>query len=253
MTRKRFTFSDFIKECEIQENTVSLQYKSGVQSLGVKVFVPESIRQQYPYNASAYDFLQFFRKEIYEYGIIEFPDLPVNRSNYTVAMKAPEEHGYSANPYLYEQCQSPHQDTPPYPTAFWLGKERQLSATWIMTELAVEYFQKQQHRFPELSIEDIHRRVVPETLKQGSAILRNYTPGLILIDNSQHHRLYHAKTCRFQNRRQLAEISHDSPMYSFNEVGLLHYIDSLDEQRGADDRNAEERNLVQQFMLSADC
>ena len=111
--RKTFTFKDFIQACRIEENTYQLQHKNGTKQLGAKIIVPKELLGTYPYNASAYDFLQFFRQEIYEYGIIEIPGLPLNLSNYTVAMRAPEEHQYSSNPYLSEHCQSPHQDTPP--------------------------------------------------------------------------------------------------------------------------------------------
>jgi len=246
--RKTFTFKDFIHACHIEENTYQLKHKSGVRPLGAKIIVPKELLGTYPYNASAYDFLQFFRQEIYEYGIIEIPELPLNLSNYTVAMRAPEEHQYSSNPYLSESCQSPHQDTPPYPTAFWLGKERLLSATWIMTDLAAEQFFEALHKSPQQSIETIHRAIVSKTLKNQSALLLNHRPGLLLIDNSSHHQLYHAKTCRFENRKAMPNQQQDNPMYSFNEVGLMHYIDTLDEQRGTEHRDEEERAWVRQFM-----
>ena len=246
--RKKFTFKDFIHECHIEENTYTLKHSNGTRQLGAKIIVPKERLGTHPYNVSAYDFLHFFRNEIYEYGIIEFPELPLNRSNYTVAMRAPEEHQYSANPYLSESCQSPHQDTPPYPTAFWLGNERLFSATWIMTDLAAEQFFEEQRMLPQQSIERVHRTVVPKTLCDQSALLLNHTPGLLLIDNSDHHLLYHAKTCRFDNRNSMPNQQQDNPMYTFNEVGLMHYIDSLDELRGTEHRDEEERDWVRRHM-----
>jgi len=246
--RKTFTFDDFIQSCHLEENTYSLKHKSGTKQLGAKITVPGELVNQYPYNASAYDFLQFFRKEIDEFGIIEIPTLPLNLSNYTVAMRAPEEHQYSANPYLSEQFQAPHQDTPPYPTAFWLANERILSATWVLTDLATEQFFDASNTFPNKSIESIHRMIVPKSLEEKSSVLLNYQPGLLLIDNSNQHQLYHAKTCRFENRQLNPNLHHDSPMYTFNEIGLLNYIDSLDEQRGTEYRNEEEKRWVREFM-----
>ncbi len=246
--RKKFTFKDFIHTCEIEENTYQLKHRNGTRQLGAKITVPKELLSTHPYNVSAYDFLQFFRQEIHEYGIIEFPELPLNLSNYTVAMRAPEEHKYSANPYLSESCQSPHQDTPPYPTAFWLGKERLFSATWVMSDLAAEQFFEEQHKSPQQNIEMVHRAIVPKTLNEQTALLLNHNPGLLLIDNSSHHQLYHAKTCRFENRKAMPNQQQDTPMYSFNEVGLMHYIDTLDEQRGTEHRDDEERAWVRQFM-----
>ena len=246
--RKIFTFKDFIHACHIEENTYQLEHKHGTKQLGARIVVPEELYSTPPYNASAYDFLQFFQQAIYEYGIIEIPELPLNPSNYTVAMRAPEEHQYSANPFLSEPCQSPHQDTPPYPTAFWLGNERKLSATWIMTDFAAEQFFEEQKKCPQKDIETIHRTIVPKTLRDKSALLLNHTPGLLLIDNSGHHQLYHAKTCRFDNRKAMPTLQQDAPMYTFNEVGLMHYIDTLDEQRGTKHRNNEEAAWIRQHM-----
>lgn len=247
-SRRIFSFGDFIQECELLEGTIELKSSRGLAKLGAKVVVPDALMDQFPFNTSAYDFLQFFREEIFQYGIIEFPNLPVNLSNYTVAMRAPEEHQYSANPYLTESCQTPHQDTPPYPTAFWLGQERMLSATWVMTDLGAERFFEVSQANRGLSVEEVHQRVVPKTLNEKSAVLLNHTPGLLLIDNSQHHQLYHAKTCRFENRKGLLGAPTDNPMYTFNEVGLLQYIDSLDEQRGRQHRNSQEVGWVRAAM-----
>ncbi|MCG8671210.1 MAG: hypothetical protein MI867_17525 [Pseudomonadales bacterium] len=248
--RERFSFKDFIRECSIEESCYRLHYKSGYRNLGARVSVPRELFNTAPFNRSAYDFLQFFREEIFEFGLIEFPDLPVNLSNYTVAMRSPLEHSYSANPYLTEPCQSPHQDTPPYPTAFWLGEERKLSATWVMTDLAVEAFTEAQRSRNYASIEEIHKALVPKSLEQQSSILLNYRPGLLLIDNSEHHQLYHAKTCRFNNKEFLQDLNHDTPMYTFNEVGLLNYMDSLDEQRGFAHRDQQEAKWVREFNSS---
>lgn len=246
--RKTFTFNDFVQPCHLEEKIYQLKYKSCTRNLGARITIPEELMGAYPYNVSAYDFLQFFRKQIFEFGIIEIPQLPLNLSNYTVAMLAPEEHQYSQNPYLNERCQSPHQDTPPYPTAFWLGDERKLSATWVLTDLAVEQFFDERKASPQKSIETIHRTIVPKTIEDQSSLLLNYQPGLLLIDNSNHHQLYHAKTCRFENRELTPTLQHDNPMYSFNEVGLLNYMDNLDEKRGQQNKDEEEKDWVREFL-----
>jgi len=248
MKRHAFSFSDLIQDCRVEENTYCLQSKQGQKDLGLKIVVPSALFNSFPYNCSAYDFLQYLRKEIFQYGVIEFPGLPLNKQNYTVVMRAPKEHTYSSNPYLTEGCQSPHQDTPPYPTAFWLGAHRRYFATWLMTDLAMERFYSENARVPSNTVEALHRELVPESLQNNTAVLVNHTPGLILIDNSDRHWLYHAKTCKFDVVAEEPDYQSDSPMYSFNEIGLLHYIDSLDTRRGQDDRNQQELLQVKQFM-----
>jgi hypothetical protein len=78
----------------------------------------------------------------------------------------------------------------------------------------------------------------------------NYTPGLLLIDNSHHQQLYHARTCRFDVVEQNPNYTSDAAMYAFNETGLLHYIDAMDERRGEHDRDTEEREDVRVFMTT---
>lgn len=40
----------------------------------------------------------------------------------------------------------------------------------------------------------------------------------------------------------------DSPMYTYSEIGLLKYIDTLDSRRGDQDRDIEEREAVKNFI-----
>jgi hypothetical protein len=76
----------------------------------------------------------------------------------------------------------------------------------------------------------------------------NHAPGLILIDNSEHQQLYHARTCRFDAVAQNPHYTEDAPMYAFNEIGLLNYIDTMDEQRGEQDRDAAEQKIISDFI-----
>ncbi len=244
MNRKPFTFQDFERECDIQLNCYTLNG----QALGAKINIPQALHQQYPYNSSAYGFLQQLRAEIFEFGTVEFPNLPLNKTNYTLAQGAPKEHSYSANPFMTGTCQQPHQDTPPYPTAFWLAVARQYFATWILSIKAVEAFFELTQSRPELNLDELHKILVPESLLNQSGFLVNQNPGLILIDNSQHRSLYHTRTCNFQAVTANPDYSCDAKMYAFNEMGLLHHIDSMDERRGSEHRDAVDLAEVKIFM-----
>ena len=134
MRRKLFTLSDIEAECRVETCCHSLDGRAIV----AVVRVPSALHNRYPYNATADRFLQQLRQSIFEFGTIEFPRLPVNKSNYTVAMRHPHQHGNSDNPYLTRFCQDPHQDTPPYPTAFWLGAPRRYSATRVMSRQGLQ-------------------------------------------------------------------------------------------------------------------
>lgn len=244
MKRKAFTFSDLQIDCQVDTAVHTLDG----QAIGAKVRVPRELLDRYPYNASAYTFLQELRQAIYDYGIIEFPGLPVNRSNHTVAMRHPQQHSYSDNPYLNCFCQQPHQDTPPWPTAFWLDRPRRFSATWLMSEQGLQQYSNYCRLQPQHCAEQIHRQLVPVTLANGTGILLNQSPGLMLMDNSENHQLYHARTGNFDAIDSNTDDGIDSPSYAFNEIGLLHHIDTLDSRRGDDDRDPDEREQVRRFM-----
>jgi hypothetical protein len=244
MQRTPFNFADISKDCQIETGCHQL----GKKRFGLKIHIPEELKSQYPYNASAYDFLQFLRPAILQHGTVELPNLAVNPSNYTIKLKSPREHIGNPNPFISDECQSPHQDTPPYPTAFWLSGQRQFYATWVMNEQASERFYQYQQAKPELSIKQLHQILVNESLNQGTGLLLNQEPGLLLIDNSQHHKLYHARTCNFAAIAAQPNFEKDSPMYAFNEIGLLNYIDTLDIHRGEADKNQAEAEQVRAFL-----
>lgn len=245
--RAAFTFEDILCDCEVA--TECFRIDDGRERwLGARVYVPEELRGRYPYNGTAYGFLQELRATIFELGVLVFPDLPLNRTNHTLAQRDPSEHAYSRNPYLTGRCQSPHQDTPPYPTAFWLGAPRELSATWLLSSSGAESFYRFQQANPGLSIEEVHRRLVPETLSAHSGLLLNQDPGLLLIDNSSHCALYHARTCNFETLDQTSGELRDAPMYAFNEVGLLEHLHSLDERRGTSDLSDDDLAQVKRFL-----
>jgi hypothetical protein len=244
MTRKPIDFSDIKQDCTIVEGC----HRIDGRDFGAQITVPNELRKQWPYNTSAYDFLQFLRPQIQHYGTIEIADLAVNKTNYTLAQRAPQQHGYSSNYYITDRCQSPHQDTPPFPTAFWLDRRRQFFATWIISEQGLQRFSECQRQQPAASIEQIHQQLIDDSLEQQYGILVNQSPGLILIDNSDHHRLYHARTCNFSAQHGQPDFSQDSPMYAFNEVGLLHYIDSLDSRRGDEGRDEKAVAEVAKFI-----
>ena len=244
MGRQAFTFNDLAAECTVATDCYTLDGRS----LGASVFVPPALFDRYPYNASAYVFLQELRAAIYQYGTVEFPDLPLNKCNHTVAMRHPYEHSYSDNPYLTRFCQEPHQDTPPYPTAFWLGEPRNYSATWIMSDQGLQTYLNYVRQNPDRTTGEIHRQLLPHALGDNTALLLNYQPGLLLIDNSDHRRLHHCRTSRFEAMARNPDHAVDAPMYSYNELGLLHYIDVLDSRRGNDHRDATDLTAVKQFM-----
>ncbi len=243
MKAREFLFSDLCSECRIDTGTHRLN-----GGLGVRIVVPPELQRQWPYNAGAYDFLRCLRGSIEEYGIIEFPDLPVNRRNHTLAQRDPSEHTYSRNNYLTTRCQQPHQDTPPHPTAFWLPAPRKYSATWVLTRQGAEAYFKRQ-RASGLDDNELHRELVPQFNERGLSTLVNQRPGLVLLDNSEARQLYHARTCNFLAlEASTAESLADTPMYAFNEVGLLNYLHSLDERRGEADIDADERARVAERM-----
>jgi hypothetical protein len=244
LARQSFTLGDIASECQLVEATHTLDNRT----LGLRINVPAALYKQYPYNASAYAWLQELRESIFEYGIIELPDLPLNRCNHTVAMRHPAEHQYSDNPYLNSFFQSPHQDTPPYPTAFWLGAKRHFAATWVMSVKGLEAFQRLQNAKPACKLETIHRELVPQLLQQQQSLLLNTRPGLLLLDNSESHALYHARTCLFDAVAANPDTLTDTPSYAYNEVGLLHHIDQLDSRRGDTDRDESDLNAVKTFL-----
>ncbi|MBA6411803.1 hypothetical protein H2508_01605 [Parahaliea sp. F7430] len=244
MSRLPFTFADIESDCVIETG----HYRLDGRSLGMRIRVPEPLMQQAPYNSSAYDFLQQLRPQIFAYGLLEFPNLPLNPQNHTLAQRAPQQHAYSSNPYMTDFCQSPHQDTPPYPTAFWLDAPRQYFATWVMSERGLEKFYRQGQGLAASELEALHRELVPASLAEGWGLLLNQQPGLLLIDNSHHQSLYHARTCNFAAQDAQPDFCQDEAMYAFNEVGLLNYIDMLDSRRGTQHRDSDEVERVRQFM-----
>lgn len=244
MVRQHFRLADIQQECQIVEGSHTLDG----QRIGMTIHVPKALQQQYPFNASAYAFLQELRHEILHFGLIEFPHLPVNKTNYTLAQRDPQQHSYSTNTYLTDECQALHQDTPPYPTAFWLNNERRHSATWIVSTTGLQDFLQFRQQHPQLDMLATHEKLVPQSLQQGTGLLLNRKPGLLLIDNSQHCSLYHARTCCFDNKSVSTSPRTDTPMYAFNEVGLLNYIDMLDSRRGNEHRDAEDLQQVKTFM-----
>lgn len=244
MSRQAFNFTDISADCLVETGHHQLD---GSQ-LGARVTVPPALWGKYPYNASAYAFIQQLRSAVAEFGIIEFPDLPLNPTNHTVAMRHPREHSYSDNPYLNQFCQQPHQDTPPYPTAFWLAAPRRFAATWVMKQQGLTAWSTYSQQNPAADNEAKHRVLVPQTLADGQAILLTQQPGLLLFDNSSRHNLYHARTCNFAAVAQQPDSCVDTPAYAFNEMGLLHYIDTLDSRRGNDFRDAHDLREVTEFL-----
>ncbi|CAA0094747.1 Uncharacterised protein [BD1-7 clade bacterium] len=242
--QRAFTFSDIEQDCDIETGVYTLDRKK----FGAVIHVPDALKQQYPYNVSAYEFMQQLRQPIFEFGTLELPGLAVNKQNHTLAQRSPFEHSYSSNTYTTDLCQLPHQDCPPYPTAFWLPEQRRFSATWVMSETGLNHFHQHQQAFPSMPIEERHQLLVDRSLEEGWGLLYNQQPGLLLIDNSQHHRLYHARTANFAAMESTDNHQTDTAMYAFNEIGLLQYIDMLDERRGNQDRDAAEVSEVRRFM-----
>lgn len=247
MPRQAFTLVDLAQECAVETGCHALHGWQAAR-LGIRIHVPQALQSRYPYNASAYVFLQQLRAAIAEYGTVEFPGLPLNRCNHTIAMRAPQEHRYSSNPYLTGECQHLHQDTPPYPTAFWLGAERRYYATWIVSLPGLQRYAHFTREHPGLAMNEVHRQLVPESIANGTGIVCNHSAGLILIDNSEQQQLYHARTARFDHIAQDGGAASDTPMYAFNETGLLHYIDTMDERRGPQDRDAQDKADVIAFL-----
>jgi hypothetical protein len=248
MPRKTFTFADLARECRIETGCYALHGLSNPRRTGARIFVPDALQQRYPYNASAYVFLQELREAIFEHGTIEFPGLPLNRTNHTIAMRAPREHGYSSNPYLTGECQHLHQDTPPYPTAFWLDEERYFFATWLVSLPGLQRYTQFISEHPGMAMNNVHRILVQESLSLGTGIVINHSPGLLLIDNSEKQQLYHGRTCRFDAIEKNPHYTQDAPMYAFNEIGLLNYIDTMDERRGMQDRDEQDKTEVENFI-----
>ena len=244
MLRKKFSLEDITRQSKVSEG----HYDIDGRKIGLRIEIPKPLHDQFPFKQNAYDFLQFLREPIFEYGLIEIPDLAVNLCNYTLAQKDPSEHHYSQNPYLTGRCQAPHQDTPPYPTAFWLGEARQYSATWVMSESFCQQFYQFQASHRQLSLDQIHQALVARSIENKQALLLNQEPGLLLIDNSHHQNLYHARTTKLDHFDNFCKLRQDSPMYAFNEVGLLNYIDQLDEQRGQENRCEQNKEAVSAFM-----
>ncbi len=249
MPRVAFNLNDITSECE---------YEGGVHQLdgcsfGLRIDVPVELYDRYPFNTTAYGFLQQLRDAIFEYGTIEFPSLPVNKINHTLCQRAPKQHTYSANPYMTGSCQHLHQDTPPLATAFWLDEPRRYYATWVTSMQALQHYYGQLEQggsesFDGGQLEGIHRQLVPESLNNGTGLLLNQNPGLLLIDNSDSHRLYHARTCNFNAIDATPNYEEDAAMYAFNEQGLLYYIDQLDSRRGQQHRCPEDLAEVKAFL-----
>ena len=239
-----FNLADIEQECRIETGVYLLDNRT----IGMKVFVPEALFQSSPFNSNAYRFLQQLRSDILEYGTIEFPNLPVNRSNYTLAQRAPQQHLYSSNTYLTDYCQQPHQDTPPYPTAFWLGAKRENYATWVLSLQGLKAFSDLVHKGSEQTTEQLHRHLVQESLNNKTGLLLNKNPGLLLIDNSEHNHLYHARTCKLDIVGSDQDSQIETPMYAYNEMGLIHHIDQLDSRRGRDDLDDDELENIKDFL-----
>ena len=244
MPRVPFCFADIAAECRVESGV----HRLDGHRLGLRITVPEALRERYPYCGSAYGFLQELRREILDYGLVEFPGLPLNPQNYTLAQRAPQQHQYSSNPYLTDFCQQPHQDTPPYPTAFWLPAPRRYFATWVMGEDGVQRVMSALRR--GASIDEVHQRLQAQSIAQGWGLLVNQQPGLLLIDNSSRNRLFHARSGNWQAQRAEPDFDTDTPMYAFNEVGLLNYIDVMDSRRDTGDRNADECEELRRFLDS---
>ncbi len=111
-----------------------------------------------------------------------------------------------------------------------------------------QYFYDYQNKKPQLTIEEIHQHLVPLSLTNNQGFIANQNPGLILIDNSQQHCLYHARTCNFAAIKNNPNFTTDTPMYAFNEVGLLNYLHTLDSRRGNNDINFDQMKAVEAFM-----
>lgn len=246
MGRSKFNFNDIEQECHIEYGC----HRLDGQTLGLSIAVPEALQNGPIFSGSVYGLLQQLRAPIFEYGTLEFPGLIFNKTNYTLAQKAPWQHLYSSNHYLTDYCQHPHQDTPPYPTAFGLEQPRRYFATWLMSVQGVNRYYDQQRAKAKQPIETLHKQLVPESIQNGTGILVNQKPGLILIDNSNHRQLYHARTACFDLLEQdkPSKKDQDVAMYAFNEIGLLNHIDQLDSRRGQAWRNKDDAKEVERYL-----
>ena len=74
MPRVPFCFADIAAECRVESGVHRLDGRR----LGLRITVPQALRERYPYCGSAYGFLQELRREILDYGLVEFPGLPLN-------------------------------------------------------------------------------------------------------------------------------------------------------------------------------
>lgn len=243
---EHFTFEDIARECRVEYGAHGLTANGGGR-IGARVFVPEELRATPLYSSSAYTFMQQLRAAIFEHGLIEFPELPVNRRNHTLAQRAPAQHAYSANPFLTGLCQRLHQDTPPFPTAFWLDGPRRASATWVATARAAAEFSEAARHVPDHELPALHARWVPKLIGEGRATLVNRTPGLLLLDNSDATRLYHARTNVVDGEHQAQPAPTDATLYAFNEPGLLQRM-QLDERRGTEHFCEAERGRIAAFV-----
>ncbi len=238
MQNRAFSWNDIEAECQVTTHCFYIE-----KPLGAEIIVPKALQNQYPYNGSVYDWLYFLREEIKQLGYLHFPQLPINKCNYTLAQGAPQQHRYSNNPFMTSWFQEPHQDTPPYPTAFGLEQERRFFATWLLgQEYLYRFFELKQQG---MALEQIHRQLVPESISNQAGLLINTQPGLSIIDNSDYHPLYHARTCQIEAVKQQPDFDSDAKMYAFNEVGLLYYIDQMDSERGQAFRDEEDKKRVQ--------
>lgn len=247
MPRVPFTLSDLLAECSSEVGVHRLD-DGAPRALGLRIHVPSELMGRAPYSGTAYAFLQQLRGAIHEHGVVEFPGLPVNPTNHTLAQRAPWEHAYSRNPYLTGFCQQLHQDTPPYPTAFWLGTERRFFATWVTSRLGPRRLDEAQRASPGTSVDELHEALVPASQEEGWGTLVNHRPGLLLLDNSESSQLHHGRTCLPDAAAGAQTGAPDAPSMAFNEVGLLQYIDTLDERRGTEHRSAEDRAEVLAFL-----
>lgn len=51
---------------------------------------------------------------------------------------------------------------------------------------------------PGLDSTQIHKQLLPKALANGSALLLNHKPELLLIDNSEYQQRYHCRTSNFK-------------------------------------------------------
>ena len=98
------------------------------------------------------------------------------------------------------------------------------------------------HELPAL-----HAQWVPQLLGEGRATLVNRTPGLLLLDNSDAARLYHARTNVVDGEHPAPPARTDATLYAFNEPGLLQRM-QLDERRGTEHLCEAERGRIAAFV-----